>query len=262
MNTFSFIIIFLAALCAFSGGPRRAEAGLLAPAPTLPHVVAAAYPHDPAAFTQGLVFDKGRFYESNGLYGRSRLTRAELETGRVEMRRALPPNVFGEGLALVGDRLRQLTWKAHKVYTYDKNTFELVEETFFPTQGWGLAHDGERFLATDGSAVLYFYDDRFRELGRTTVTDAGRPVANLNELEWVEGKLLANVWMTDRIAVIAPQDGVVRAWIDLAPLRKSLGVLPGDAVLNGIAYDAEKKRLFVTGKLWPKVFEIEVEGLF
>lgn len=215
------------------------------------------YPHDRDAFTQGLVYDGGVLYEGTGLYGRSTLRRVELETGRVLERRRLPRHVFGEGITVFGDRIIQLSWRSQIVLLYDKRTLQLLSQTPYAGEGWGLTHDGTQLIISDGSANLRFLDPRtLAVVRRIEVRDERGPVASLNELEHVRGEIYANVWQTDRVAVISPQTGRVRAWIDLGGLL-SADDAPVD-VLNGIAYDKERDRLFVTGKLWPKLFEIQV----
>jgi len=237
--------------------------GLFSSAPTFAVTVKAVFPHDQAAFTQGLIFTDGVFYESDGRYGRSRLAKVDPQTGRILQKTDLAGEFFGEGLALANGRLYQLTWREHKVFVYDKDSLAPVGELTLPTEGWGAAWDGTRFVISDGSSVLRFYaPETFRETGKIVVTDGGKPVGNLNELEWVEGNILANVWGSDLVARIDPATGKVLAWYDLSALRAGLGPLSGDAVLNGLAYDAAGKRLFVTGKLWPKLFEIELTGVF
>lgn len=213
------------------------------------------YPHDRSAFTQGLAYDAGFLYEGTGLYGRSTLRRVELETGKTVQLHELPARFFGEGIVVLGDRLIQATWRSHVVFVYDKRSFELLGVTAYPRECWGLTHDGTSLIMSDGSATLRFLDPHtFAERGRLEVSDDAGPVMRLNELEYVRGAIYANVWQSDRIAVISPHDGRVRAWIDLS------GLLPAEDgpvdVLNGIAYDAARERLFVTGKLWPKLFEI------
>ena len=218
-----------------------------------------AYPHDRGAFTQGLLFDRGTLLESTGGYGRSALRRVEVHSGRVVAERRLPDHLFGEGLARAGDRLIQLTWRAGLALLYDPDTFEAAGSFEYPGEGWGLTFDGEHLVMSDGSARLHFLEvPGFTEVRRLAVHDRGAPVEGLNELEFVEGKIYANVWHDERIAVISAQSGAVEAWVDLGgilplPFRRS-----PEEVLNGIAYDAESGRLFVTGKGWPHLFEIEV----
>ena len=251
-------ILALLALCLLSGLLPEARG-----APTAPTVhsyrVVNVYPHERGAFTQGLVFDEGTLLESTGGYGRSTLRRVELDTGRVVKERRLPSSLFGEGLARAGDLLVQLTWRAGRALLYDPETLELAGSLEYPGEGWGLAFDGEHLVMSDGSATLRFLSvPEFALVRRLEVRDRGVPLKWLNELEYVEGKIYANVWFEERIAVISPKSGKVEAWIDLG------GILPlafrrsREEVLNGIAYDSRSGRLFVTGKGWPRLFEIQV----
>jgi glutaminyl-peptide cyclotransferase len=224
--------------------------------------VTAVLPHDPAAFTQGLLFSSGHLYESTGLNGRSTLRKVDPATGRVLARVDLAPDEFGEGLALWGGQLFQLTWRNNRVHVYDAATLERVRTLPLEGEGWGMAATPFGLATSDGSSVLTWRDPAtMKALRRVAVTDQGRPVVRLNELEWVEGYLLANVWHEDRIAVITAATGAVAAWIDCAPLRARLGPLPPEADLNGVAWDPARKRLYVTGKLWPALFELTLEGL-
>ena len=227
-------------------------------APNLTFKVVNTYPHDRAAYTEGLVIDEGALYEGTGLYGQSSLRRVDLESGKVLQSTPLGPEYFGEGVTTWDDQIIQLTWKSHMGFVYDRATFRLLKTFNYPTEGWGLTHDGASLIMSDGTPTLHFMDPAtFQETKRITVTDKGQPVVNLNELEYVRGEILANVWQTDRIARIAPETGQVIGWIDLTGLLSPAERPPSvDAVLNGIAYDAGHDRLFVTGKLWPKLFEI------
>lgn len=218
----------------------------------------ASFPHDPEAFTQGLAFVDGTLYEGTGLAGASSIRRVDLETGEVLQARPLDESHFGEGIAVVDGLLYQLTWRNNVGFAYDPATFDLRRTFAYRTEGWGLASDGSRLIMSDGTSRLTFRDPAtFAELGAVAVRDGTTAVANLNELEYVAGEIWANVWRTDRIARIDPATGLVRSWVDLT------GLLTEDDregrrvdVLNGIAYDAATGRLFVTGKLWPKLFEI------
>jgi glutamine cyclotransferase len=216
-----------------------------------------SYPHDPDAFTQGLFFHEGFLYEGTGLRGRSSIRKVELETGKVLQQVDLPGEVFGEGITLWGDRIIGLTWQEGIAFVLDLKTFKLWRKFNYAGEGWGLTHNDRELIMSDGTPELRFLDPlSFKELRRVKVTAGGQPIDQLNELEWVEGEVFANIWQTDRIARINPKTGNVAGWIDLAgllPQRRS-----SDDVLNGIAYDATKKRLFVTGKLWPKLFEIQL----
>ncbi len=227
-------------------------------APVFGYEVVKVYPHDREAFTQGLVYRDGVLFESTGLRGRSSLRRVRLETGEVLQRMTVDDRYFAEGLTDWGNQLLQLTWDTNIGFVYDLTSFKQVRTFSYRGEGWGLAHDGRRLIMSDGSPALRFLDPAtFQETGRIQVRDAGAAVEDLNELEYVEGEIYANVWTTDRIAVIDPATGRVTAWIDLSGLMPR-GTTGGDAVLNGIAYDAAGKRLFVTGKLWPRLFEIRI----
>jgi len=221
--------------------------------------VVRSFPHDPEAFTQGLVWHEGKLYESTGLEGRSSLRRVNLRTGAVEHRRALDPDVFGEGLALAAGHLIQLSWRSGKAFVWDLDTFEPVREHEYRGEGWGLCYDGRRLIMSDGSAWLTFRDpDTFEQVGEVRVMRAGRPVRRLNELECVDGLVYANVWMTDDIARIDPETGNVVAWIDASGLLPAAERQGTEDVLNGIAYRADTGHLLLTGKLWPKIYEVEL----
>jgi uncharacterized repeat protein (TIGR01451 family) len=223
------------------------------------YTIVNTYPHDPDAFTQGLVFENGVLYEGTGLWGRSTLRKVTLETGGVIQSYDLPSEFFGEGITIFGDRIIQLTWRSHTGFVYERDSFDLLREFTYPTEGWGITHDGERLIMSDGTSTLYFWDpETFEQVGQVGVYDENGPVRRLNELEYVQGKVFANVWQTDRIAIIAPQTGQVMGWIDLKGLLDPGSVSQPVDVLNGIAYDAETDRLFVTGKLWPTLFEIDL----
>lgn len=223
--------------------------------------VVKVYPHDKSAFTEGLVIEKGVLYESTGLYGNSTLRRVDLETGNVLQIYALPDEFFGEGITVFGDRIIQLTWQDHKGFVYDKHSFDLLREFSYPTEGWGITNDGSQLIMSDGTANLYFLDpETFQKVGQVEVRDGNASVTNLNELEYINGEVYANIWMTDKIAIINPQTGQVTAWIDLTGIYTQENNDP-NSVLNGIAYDAEGDRLFVTGKLWSQLFEIKLIAL-
>ena len=219
-----------------------------------------AYPHDPAAFTQGLVYLEGVLYEGTGLNGRSSLRKVELETGRVLQQRDLDTRFFGEGIAIFNNRVLQITWQSQTAFVYDVDTFELRTQFSYATEGWGLTHDGERLIMSDGTSTLYFRDPfSFAETGRVAVRQGDSPVANLNELEFIDGQVFANIWQSDRIVRIDPHSGQVTGIIDLSGLLSAAdrGGRRVD-VLNGIAYDARGDRLFVTGKWWPKLYEVKL----
>jgi glutamine cyclotransferase len=217
------------------------------------------FPHDPAAYTQGLAFRDGFLYEGTGRNGTSSLRKVRLETGEVIQRRELPQEYFGEGIALIGNEVVQLTWKSQVGFVYDVSDFRLLRQFSYTGEGWGLATNGREVFMSDGTPEIRVLDiDTLKEKRRFTVRDDGIAVRELNELEFVEGELFANVWQTDRIARISPQTGQVVGWIDLSGILSSIYRRERDAVLNGIAYDAKQKRLFVTGKLWPSIFEIKI----
>ncbi len=222
--------------------------------------VVATFPHDPNAFTQGLVFADGEFYESTGLNGESSLRRVEISTGRVLQEVKVPDRYFAEGLALVGDELLQLTWQHHIGFVYDRKTFTQKRTFPYQTEGWGIAYDGtSQLVMSDGSDTLSFLDPKTLAVVRALrVRDAGAPVSDLNELEWIEGEIWANVWTTDRIARISPGTGQVSSWVNLDSLWPRGQRMPPADVMNGIAYDKATRRIFVTGKKWPRVYVISV----
>ena len=221
--------------------------------------IVSTYPHDNGAFTQGLVFKDDVIYEGTGLYGESSLRKVELETGRVLKSYDLPEQYFGEGITVFQDTIIQLTWKSKKGFVYDKNDFKLLRDFTYDTEGWGLTHDGERLIMSDGSSTLYFIDpDTFSIIRHIEVVHNDTPIDKLNELEYINGQIYANIWQTDYIAIIDPQSGMVSGWIDLSGLLSSQQYGEPVDVLNGIAYDAANNRLLVTGKLWPHLFEIKL----
>jgi glutaminyl-peptide cyclotransferase len=220
------------------------------------------YPHDAKAFTQGLVFVDGQLYESTGQNGRSSVRMVDLATGHVLQKHDLPEEYFGEGLTDWGSNLIQLTWKAQKGFVYDRFSFSLLRTFEYEGEGWGLTHDETQLIMSDGSSQLRFLDPKsFRVTRRVRVTDEdGRAVENLNELEYLHGEIYANIWHSEEIARISPRTGKVLGWIDLSGIIDKRELHDPEAVLNGIAYDAVGDRLFVTGKFWPKLFEIRVAG--
>ena len=239
--------------------PAEGAADTVLPPGDCTYEVVHAYAHDPDAFTQGLAYDRGRLYEGTGLHGESELRLVELETGAVLQRASLDRTYFGEGISVLGERIVQLTWRQGLGFVYDRSTLVPYDEFTYDTEGWGLTHDGTRLIMSDGTATLYFMDpDSFAVLSTVSVHQNGAPVTRLNELEYVEGEVLANVWRTDKIVRIDPATGAVIAWIHLDGLAREANVTARDAVLNGIAFDSEGKRLFVTGKRWPKLFEIRL----
>ncbi len=215
------------------------------------------YPHDEAAFTQGLVFEDDVLYEGTGLYRQSTLRRVELETGNVTQLYSLPDRFFGEGITIFEDKIIQLTWRSGKGFVYDMDSFDLLQEFEYQTEGWGITHNGSALIMSDGTATLYFLDpETFQTIGQVEVHDE-EPVVFLNELEYIQGKIYANIWKEEKIVIINPQTGQVSGWIDLEGIRDLVNQGTSD-VLNGIAYEPKGDRLFVTGKRWSKLFEIEL----
>ena len=221
--------------------------------PIYTYKVIKTYYHDKEAFTQGLVFEGGYLYEGTGHYGSSTLRKVELETGKVVQIYRLPPQLFGEGITIYKNSIIQLTWQSQIGFVYDKKNFSIIREFRYSTEGWGITHDGKRLIMSDGTATLYFLNpETFETIGTLQVHDANGPVKHLNELEYIQGEIYANIWKKNHIARISPHTGKVTGWIDLGGLCKWNGVL------NGIAYDAKHDRLFVTGKLWPYIYEIKL----
>lgn len=217
------------------------------------------FAHDPKAFTQGLVFDEGFLYEGTGLNGRSELRKVDLETGKVLQTYKLPDEFFGEGITVFGDRIIQLTYQSNVGFVYDKETFELLREFSYPTEGWGLTNDGKNLIMSDGTPMLYFLDpENFRQSHKMMVLDQDSPVWGLNELEYIDGQIYANVWPTERIVKIEPETGEVIGWIDIEGILAPEDHSDEVDVFNGIAYDAVNRRLFVTGKFYPKLYEIKL----
>jgi glutaminyl-peptide cyclotransferase len=254
------LVLGLAA-CAESPAPSQGNAQKAAGVepPTIGVRVVRSYPHDPAAFTQGLIWLDGKLYESTGLVGLSTLREVDLETGRVLRQVDIPAGLFGEGIVNWGDEILSVTWRDNVGFRWDRRTFRQTGRFTYSHEGWGLTQDGRHIVMSDGTPVLRFLDpSTMREVRRVSVTAAGQPVPNLNELEYVNGQILANVWMTSRIARIDPASGEVTGWIELAPLVAE-NTRGEDNVLNGIAYDAARDRLFVTGKNWPRLYEIDLD---
>ena len=230
-----------------------------APVPIYGYEVVHVWPHDPGAYTQGLVFHDGKLLESTGQVGHSSLRRVELESGKVLQKVDVPTPYFAEGITLLKGKIYQLTWQQGVGFIYDAWTFEKIGEFHYAGEGWGLANDGQSLILSDGSNRIRFLDpDNFQVRKTIAVVDGGAPVNELNELEYVQGEIYANIWHADRIARIDPRTGGVVGWIDLTGLLPAGEVSDEEAVLNGIAYDETNGRLFVTGKLWPKLFEIRL----
>jgi glutamine cyclotransferase len=226
--------------------------------PTYGYEVINTYPHDREAFTQGLEYDDGMLYEGTGLYGRSQLRTVDLETGRALRQFSLPDWYFGEGITIFGDRLIQLTWQSYTGLVYEKDNLSSLGSFSYTTEGWGITSDGRRLIMSDGTDTLYILDPyTFQVTGTVKVKSNGQPLNGLNELEYVKGEVYANIFPTNRIAIISPENGQVRAWINMEGLLSPQESRNAD-VLNGIAYYPKDDDLLVTGKLWPNLFEIKV----
>ena len=218
------------------------------------------YPHDPAAFTQGLLYHDGVLYESTGLNGQSSLRKVEIQTGRVLNRIDVPAQYFAEGLAMFGGQLFQLTWQTQIGFVYDPGSLQMVKSFNYIGEGWGLTNDGQSLIMSNGTNLISYLDPRTFEVRRVlAVNDESRPIANINELEYIKGQIFANIWQTERIARIDPQSGRLTGWIYLNGLLPAEDKIRPVDVLNGIAFDEANDRLFVTGKLWPKLFEIKLK---
>lgn len=255
-------ILFLLSLLLLSAcgqQPARAKHPVTPPVKEYTYRVKATYPHATDAYTQGLLWSEGLLWESTGQEGHSRIQKINLDNNRTEVVARLPKSEFGEGLALLGGELFFLTWQSNTAHIYEAKTGKKLREIRYPGEGWGLTSDGKRLYFSNGSANLYTLNPATFQRERTvTVTYEGRPVDFLNELEWIEGRIWANVYTTDRVMIINPENGVVEGVIDLGGLLSQSDYTAQTDVLNGIAYDREQKRIFVTGKNWPKLFEIEL----
>uniref|UniRef100_UPI004057A4E5 glutaminyl-peptide cyclotransferase n=1 Tax=Candidatus Electronema sp. TaxID=2698783 RepID=UPI004057A4E5 len=230
------------------------------PPEQLAAVAVQEYPHDPNAFTQGLVWDQGKIYEGTGLHGRSSLRQVELATGKTLRQLDYGPQFFAEGVTVFGGSVYQLTWRNGVVFQYDQDSFALRKVWPWPREGWGITHDGSSLIVSDGSATLYFLSpDDLSERRRLTVRDQGQDIDRLNELEYIDGLIYANIWQECRIALIRPDSGAVAAWLDAAELCARMRQDDSNAVLNGIMRDPDSGRIFLTGKLWPKLFEVKAE---
>jgi glutaminyl-peptide cyclotransferase len=247
----------LLALAILAASPVWAYAAVPAYSATIVH----RYPHDPQAFTEGLLYHDGFLYESTGRKGQSAIRKAVLQTGSILQQKVLDASYFGEGIVIWKNRLIQLTWQTQIGFIYDLATFQQRATFHYPGEGWALTQDGHHLIMSDGTSDLRLLDpDNLNEIGRIHVTCDGRAVHRINELEWVKGEIYANIWVTNFIARIDPATGNITGLIDLTELANSTGVATGDSVLNGIAYDANADRLFVTGKLWPTLFQITLSS--
>lgn len=256
MNRIGWILTLALPMSFAAAAPAMPAADI----PVYSYEVVNVYPHDPAAFTEGLLFRDGYLYESTGMNGASSIRKVELKSGRIVQRRDLPSTVFGEGIVDWKNELIGVTWRTQEGYVFDIGTFDFKRKFNYPGEGWGMTHDDKNLLLSDGTAEIRVLDPQtLRQTGAIHVTAQGRPVDQLNELEWVKGEIYANIWQTNRIARIDPKTGKVTAWIDLSGLLShSDRAFDRVDVLNGIAYDAKGDRLFVTGKYWPNLFEIKL----
>jgi glutamine cyclotransferase len=229
------------------------------PPATYSYRIVATYPHDPNAFTEGLTYSDGYLYESTGLYGQSSLRQVDLTSGQVIQQVNLSNQYFGEGIAIVNNTIIQLTWQSHIGFVYDKNNFALLSNFTYPTEGWGLTYNGTELIMSDGTSNLYFLNPTtFQQTGEVQVHDGNSSITEINELEYVNGTVYANIWHTNNIAKINPSTGQVEAWINLAGLAAQNVSGSSEAVLNGIAYDQQTNRLFVTGKDWANLYQIDL----
>ena len=229
--------------------------------PVYTYKVVTTYPHDRSAFTEGLVFEDGLLYEGTGLHGNTTLRRVKLETEEILQICKLPPPFFGEGVTIYGNKIIQLTWRSHIGFVYNKYNFKLLQKFNYPDEGWGITHDGKHLIMSDGTSMLHYLDpETFEEIYQIEVTANGIPVTGINELEYIQGEIYANIWKKELIARIDPLTSQVVGWIDLKGILSPENHSETVDVLNGIAYDVKNERLFVTGKFWPKLFEIELVG--
>ena len=251
------VLLLLAMLIAAQGSDHSFEASAI---PVFGYQIVNAYPHSSVAFTQGLVYDQGVLYEGTGLYGRSTLRRVDLETGRVLQQMHLENTLFGEGVALWKGRIIQLTWQSGLGLVYGKEKMTRIGNFSYQTEGWGITSDSKSLIMSDGTETLHILDpETFAETGKIKVTDNGSPLKGLNELEYIKGQIYANVWPTSWIVIISPESGEVKGKIDLHGILQENEIQGHKVdVLNGIAYDEREDRLFVTGKLWPNLFEIKL----
>jgi glutamine cyclotransferase len=252
----AFLAVSLPGLTPFNGSSPTPTPSTLNGSTIYTYKIVKTYPHSTTAFTEGLVFEDGVFYESTGQYGASSLRQVNLENGAVQKEIFLPNHYFAEGLTIVDGSLIQLTWQENIGFIYDKETFDLLGNFSYDTEGWGLTYNGSELIMSDGSSNLYFLNPiTFQKVGELSVYDGNISVTNINELEYVNGDIYANIWLEQKIAIINPQTGTVKGWIDLTGIFQSSNI---DDVLNGIAYDSATGRLFVTGKYWPNLYQITI----
>lgn len=259
MRRFIPIFVALVALVSCGGAPKRGTSSAVAEPAYYTYEVVAAYPHSTTSYTQGLEFYDGVMWEGTGEYGHSRLLRTDFTTGRILKERKISDEEFGEGITILGDKLYQLTWLNGKLHIYDRRTLRHLATHTYKGEGWGLTNDGERLYMSDGTHVIRILDaETLNETRRFGVTLRGRSLRYLNELEWIDGRIWANVYTTNQIVIINPESGVVEGIIELSGILPEEERTPTTDVLNGIAYDKATKRIFVTGKNWSKLFEIKI----
>jgi glutamine cyclotransferase len=232
------------------------------PPTTYTYTIINTYPHDTNAFTEGLVYSDGFLYESTGLNGNSTLRKVNLQTGETLQQITLDPQYFGEGITIIGNKIIQLTWQNHVCFIYDKTTFQILGNFTYPTEGWGITNNGTSLIMSDGTSTLYFLNpETYERTGTIQVHDGNTSITNINELEYINSTVYANIWLENRIAIINPQTGQVTSWIDLSGIYQNPVSDPANDVLNGIAYDPASGRLFVTGKRWSLLFEIQLSPI-
>lgn len=262
LGIFAFLLLAATTSCIYGSEVTKTPTytpSVPQPVPTYTYRIINRYVHDRNAFTEGLAYDNDFLYEGTGLNGSSSIRKVDLKTGNILQIHKIPDQYFGEGITLYKDTLIQLTWKSNIGFIYDKNTFESMSEFSYSTEGWGITFDGKRLIMSDGTSTLHFLDpSTLKTVANIEVKDNNTPITKINELEYVKGKIYANIWQTDKIAIIEPSNGQVSGWIDLSGLLSPLDYSDKVDVLNGIAYDVRADRLFVTGKLWPLLFEIKL----
>lgn len=258
MKTYRLIFFIVLIFFIFSIQTCFAECSIVQ-TPIIKAQIINVFPHDPEAFTQGLAWKNGFLYEGTGLYGNSSLRKIDLKSGEILKRHNLPDTYFGEGITIFQDKIYQLTWQEQTGFIYDLETFKLLDTFYYSHEGWGITNDGKNLIISDGTPVLYFIDPfTLEETKQIKVYERQTTVNRINELEYIQGKIYANIWQTDRIAIIEPESGEITAWLDLSGILDPADVKQEIDVLNGIGYDSENDRLFVTGKLWPKIFQIKM----
>ena len=253
------IIFLLMPVQSYSSNPTNINSNDYNITPILSYEIVNVFPHDLNAFTQGLIWKEGYLYESTGLYGSSSLRKTDLKTGKVLQHISLSNDYFAEGITILNNKISLLTWKEKTGFIFDINTFNLIDTFHYTYEGWGITNDDEHLIVSDGTSALHIIDpEKLEEVKQINVHDGIYLINNINELEYIDGYIFANIWQTEKIAVIEPDSGEVVFWLDLSGILDNVGHNKKVDVLNGIAYDVENNRLFVTGKFWPVLFEIEI----